>query len=172
VGKFIVRDRRYNKGYRWTPAGVRAWWKWIGLTVLWFVVAVVTAKTVFLPFLATGGFGWYIFHRARINYREAHPVEQPAYSYEIQVAEDNEDVLLGAPGERNSRTIPQDTRIAVATRDGGQCVCLGCRYHYGRCPATNDLQYDHKIPWSKGGSDSVNNIQLMCGPCNRTKSAK
>jgi hypothetical protein len=31
----------------------------------------------------------------------------------------------GAPGERNSRYIPQDVKIAVSARDQGQCVCLG-----------------------------------------------
>jgi hypothetical protein len=29
-----------------------------------------------------------------------------------------------------------------------------------------DLHYEHKIPWSRGGTDTVNSIQLLCGPCN------
>lgn len=70
--------------------------------------------------------------------------------------------VRGAPGERNSRLIPQDVKIAVTVRDQGKCV---------QCGAVDDLHFDHKIPWSRGGSNSVNNIQLLCGPCNRRKGA-
>lgn len=68
----------------------------------------------------------------------------------------------GAPGERHSRKIPQDVLIAVSVRDQGRCVS---------CGATTDLHFDHKIPWSRGGTNSENNIQLMCGSCNRRKGA-
>jgi hypothetical protein len=61
-----------------------------------------------------------------------------------------------------SRSIPQWVKIAVATRDGGKCR---------RCGSAHDLQYDHVTPFSRGGSSiDVNNIQLLCGRCNRLKS--
>jgi hypothetical protein len=63
---------------------------------------------------------------------------------------------------RHSRSIPQDVKIAVSVRDGGKCRV---------CGSTKGLQYDHIIPWSKGGpSDDPNNIQLLCGYHNRLKS--
>jgi 5-methylcytosine-specific restriction endonuclease McrA len=65
-------------------------------------------------------------------------------------------------GERNTRSIPQDVKIAVAARDGGRCR---------QCGSTTDLHFDHVIPWSKGGANTVTNIQLLCGPCNRRKGA-
>jgi HNH endonuclease len=68
----------------------------------------------------------------------------------------------GAPGERNSRDIPQDVKIKVSARDQGKCV---------QCASTDDLHFDHKIPWSRGGANTVNNIQLLCGRCNRHKGA-
>ena len=68
----------------------------------------------------------------------------------------------GARGERNSRVIPQDVKITVSLRDQGKCV---------QCGATEDLHFDHKIPWSRGGTNTVNNIQLLCGLCNRRKGA-
>ena len=68
----------------------------------------------------------------------------------------------GAPGERNSRNIPQNVKIAVSARDQGKCV---------QCGSTDDLHFDHKVPWSRGGTNTVNNIQLLCGPCNRRKGA-
>ena len=61
-----------------------------------------------------------------------------------------------------SRTIPQWVKIAVAHRDGGTCRQCGGDY---------ELQYDHIIPFSRGGSSTdINNIQLLCGRCNRRKS--
>lgn len=68
-----------------------------------------------------------------------------------------------APGERNTRRIPQDVIIAVSDRDGGRCVY---------CASREDLHFDHIIPWSKGGANTVNNIQLLCGRCNRAKGAR
>ena len=34
-----------------------------------------------------------------------------------------------------------------------------------------ELHLDHVVPWSKGGANTVANIQLLCGPCNRRKGA-
>lgn len=63
-------------------------------------------------------------------------------------------------GERHSRYIPNDVKAAVMRRDMGRCQ---------RCGSTEDIQYDHVHPWSKGGTATVRNIQLLCGPCNRRK---
>lgn len=57
--------------------------------------------------------------------------------------------------------IPEDTRLLVWERDGGKCA---------KCGATNELQFDHIIPFSLGGSSTSDNLQILCGPCNRTKS--
>jgi hypothetical protein len=38
--------------------------------------------------------------------------------------------------------------------------------------ADDDIHFDHIIPWSKGGATEENNIQLLCGTCNRKKSDK
>ena len=65
-------------------------------------------------------------------------------------------------GERNTRAIPQDVKIEVAVRDGGRCR---------QCGSNKELHFDHVIPWSKGGPNTVGNIQLLCGTCNRRKGA-
>ena len=40
------------------------------------------------------------------------------------------------------------------------------------CESNENLEFDHIIPVSKGGANTYRNIQLLCEPCNRTKSAK
>ena len=59
-----------------------------------------------------------------------------------------------------TRHIPQDVKSAVWQRDGGQCV---------QCHATSYLEFDHEIPFSRGGANTVNNIQLLCRRCNNFK---
>lgn len=70
---------------------------------------------------------------------------------------------LDGVGARAARgAIPRETRRAVWERDGGRCVA---------CGATFDLQYDHVIPLALGGADSVENLQILCAPCNQEKGA-
>ena len=46
-------------------------------------------------------------------------------------------------------------------------VCGGCSVHF---PFRN-LTVDHVVPQSKGGSDHLENLQLLCGACNSSKGA-
>jgi 5-methylcytosine-specific restriction endonuclease McrA len=50
----------------------------------------------------------------------------------------------------------------LVERDGEDC---------SKCGATEHLAVDHKVPFSQGGSNELNNLQLLCGRCNSEKSA-
>jgi len=59
-----------------------------------------------------------------------------------------------------SRYVEKSVRDHVFRRDRGACV---------NCGRGESLEYDHIIPLSRGGATSVNNLQLLCRPCNRSK---
>ncbi|WP_370531392.1 HNH endonuclease [Nakamurella sp. PAMC28650] len=50
---------------------------------------------------------------------------------------------------------------AVWARDRGACA---------HCGAGTALEFDHVIPLSRGGATTVNNLQILCQPCNSRKS--
>jgi hypothetical protein len=58
--------------------------------------------------------------------------------------------------------IPDDLKQYVWLRDGGRCR---------QCGNQHELQYDHIIPVSMGGATTAENLQILCGPCNRRKGA-
>lgn len=59
--------------------------------------------------------------------------------------------------------IPKEVADTVWNRDGGKCVY---------CGSTENLHFDHIIPFSKGGATNVENLQLLCQKCNLEKSNK
>jgi hypothetical protein len=68
--------------------------------------------------------------------------------------------LLTPLSDSASRHIPHAVKKAVWERDQGRCV---------QCGATEYLEYDHIIPFSLGGANSVKNVQLLCRKCNLGK---
>ena len=76
------------------------------------------------------------------------------YNIEIQVSHEE---------KKRSRRISQKVKDQVWNRDGGKCV---------ECGSNENLEFDHIIPFSKGGANTYRNIQLLCEKCNRTKSDK
>ena len=64
----------------------------------------------------------------------------------------------------HNRMIPSSVKAEVWKRDGGKCR---------KCGSTNNLHFNHIIPFSKGGSSLVaENIQLLCARHNLEKDNK
>lgn len=63
-----------------------------------------------------------------------------------------------APTRREA--IPRAVQREVWQRDVGRCVDCGTR---------EKLCFDHILPFSRGGSNSIRNLQLLCERCNLSK---
>ena len=87
------------------------------------------------------------------------------FKFRLEAVESAEDFSL--PVERDlphRRIIPTWVKLEVWGRDGGKCV---------KCGATDELHFDHDLPYSKGGTSlRPENIQLLCARHNLSKSAK
>lgn len=68
--------------------------------------------------------------------------------------------------KKKSRYIPASIRVSVLHRDSYQCVFCG------RNAKQVQLEVDHIIPFSKGGSNDCSNLQTLCIDCNRGKGAR
>ena len=67
---------------------------------------------------------------------------------------------------RIGRNIPRHIILRVVRRDNNTCqVC-------GKILKDNEIEFDHIIPVSKGGSSEEQNIRVACLECNRRKSNK
>ena len=65
---------------------------------------------------------------------------------------------------KHRRIIPTHIKLEVWKRDGGKCT---------KCGSTDELHFDHILPYSKGGTSlKAENIQLLCARHNLQKSAR
>ena len=94
---------------------------------------------------------------------ESSEYDQTVYE-EIVEHEKNCDPVVIMPENNKQtkrKTIPQNVKDKVWNRDNGKCI---------QCGSSENLEFDHIIPISKGGANTYRNIQLLCEDCNRSKS--
>lgn len=83
------------------------------------------------------------------------------FKYRLELVENNHVQEKTPTDLDHDRLIPTSVKLEVWKRDKGRCVT---------CGSSNNLHFDHIIPFSKGGSSLVTeNIQLLCARHNLAK---
>jgi 5-methylcytosine-specific restriction endonuclease McrA len=70
----------------------------------------------------------------------------------------------------HSRHIAASIRDAVFRRDKGRCSYVGSTRK--RCGSTHNLQFDHIVPYARGGTNSVDNLRLLCERHNKLEAER
>ena len=70
--------------------------------------------------------------------------------------------ILNNSGRRRV-AFPRHVKNALFRAQKGRCAYCGGTHRI------RYLEIDHKYPFSRGGSDEVDNLQLLCIPCNMRK---
>lgn len=85
------------------------------------------------------------------------------FKFKLIAVEGEEDFTVPSPvNPIRRRMIPSDVKLKVWKRDNGKCV---------ECSATDELHFDHILPYSKGGTSlKPENVQLLCARHNLEKS--
>jgi 5-methylcytosine-specific restriction endonuclease McrA len=79
----------------------------------------------------------------------------------IAVNEDQQTKSTSISTKARRRIISTAVKLAVWKRDAGKCV---------ECGATDELHFDHDLPYSKGGTSLTEaNVQLLCARHNLQK---
>ncbi len=101
-----------------------------------------------------------------INYRYIKSGKRKVFRFILEEAnvDIENNVMHVSKLKPRSRIISSDIKRIVWERDGGKCV---------QCGATDELHFDHDLPYSKGGSSiTVDNVKILCARHNLTKSDK
>lgn len=91
--------------------------------------------------------------------------KRKVFKFKLEAVEGEEDFYLPVPNASvRRRIIPTAVKLEVWKRDGGKCVL---------CESTENLHFDHILPFSRGGSsETAANVQILCGKHNLQKHDK
>jgi hypothetical protein len=99
------------------------------------------------------------------DYRFESDGRRRVFRFALKAIEESDQAIEVVPSlshELQTRQIPTWVKQFVYKRDKGRCVI---------CGATDQLHYDHDLPFSKGGSSATpNNVRLLCARHNLSKS--
>jgi hypothetical protein len=99
-----------------------------------------------------------------LDYKVVHDGRRNVYRFVLKLSEKH----ALAPKQtqhtlEHARLISSEVKKEVWKRDGGKCVL---------CGETENLHFDHDLPFSKGGTSlTANNVRLLCIKHNLAKSA-
>ena len=101
-----------------------------------------------------------------LDYKKVRSGTRQVYRFIMQATdfESQDDHLQENTLSPRSRVIPTEIKKIVWERDGGKCVI---------CGSTDELHFDHDVPYSKGGSSiTAANVRILCARHNLRKSDK
>ena len=78
----------------------------------------------------------------------------------------SETITETSRGRNRRRSIPHATIIRVARRDNNTCQMCG------KILLDREIEIDHIIPYSRGGTSDESNLRVTCIECNRRKGKK
>jgi len=104
-----------------------------------------------------------IFHL--VDFWKERDEHREVFKFKLLAVEGEENLSEPIPKEIvRRRIIPTWIKLEVWKRDGGKCI---------KCGATDELHFDHVLPYSKGGTSiKPENVQLLCARHNLQKSDK
>ena len=118
------------------------------ISVFSFLALVSTGHLVFLVLMLLGPLEL-ILHRVRNPVPPSSPEE---------IAEQRR--RNAPPIPRKRQAIHQRLRWAIFKRDNYRCL---------RCGYDSELEIDHIVPFSRGGTNHPSNLQTLCRRCNAKK---
>lgn len=91
--------------------------------------------------------------------------DREVYKFKMEITdysvEQTETSIMNRADLDHNRIIPTSVKLEVWKRDQGKCVT---------CGSTDNLHFDHILPYSKGGTSlKAENIQLLCARHNLEK---
>ncbi|MCB0324675.1 MAG: HNH endonuclease [Bdellovibrionales bacterium] len=91
-----------------------------------------------------------------------HDGTRNVFKFKLHAIEDDaRDEFEHSPELNHRRIIPTNVKLEVWKRDAGQCT---------KCGASDELHFDHIIPYSRGGTSvTAENVQLLCARHNLQK---
>ncbi len=92
--------------------------------------------------------------------------DQPQQNVEKEQSAADSTVQTASIKRRTRREISDRQRFRILVRDGFRCKSCG------RSPLMEvgvELHVDHKLPWSKGGETTDDNLETKCKKCNLGK---
>ena len=99
-----------------------------------------------------------------IDYKVVNDGQRNVFHYILRLSNRSESNNNVETKMIQTRLIPSEVKKEVWKRDSGKCVL---------CGSTQNLHFDHELPFSKGGTSlSVKNVRLLCMKCNLKKSDK
>lgn len=99
-----------------------------------------------------------------IDYKIFHDGKRNVYRFILRLRDDLDAETSNQTIEiQHNRIIPSEVKKEVWKRDEGKCVI---------CSETQNLHFDHELPFSKGGTSLTSkNVRLLCMKHNLQKSA-